>query len=603
LQKANKSSLILDIPKEPGIYKMLDKKNGIIYIGKAKNLKNRVSSYFTNEALLDSKTQSLVKQIHRIDTIVTNSEKEALILENQLIKQYQPKYNIILKDDKSYPYVKITRKEDFPKVLVVREKLNNKDLYLGPLPALGSTKNLQRALSNLFQLRTCKKAITDDAISRKCIQFDLGNCLGPCINKTVKKEYEQKIINLILLLNGKDKEIILKLKEQMRKYAQQNQFEKAAKIRDSILQIEQISERQIVCLNDNLNRIIVTSQKNDQFLYILFQTIIKGKLLQQQGFYVEINNHNNEYFINQALESFFVKSKIDSMNEIICTKLFLKSLKDMPLSKYFQTKLKLTIPQRGFKFQLLENANKNAYIKLQKITKYLLLKQQVNHQDILLNLKNILKLPNIPETIIGFDISHLYGENIVGSSVYFQNAIAKKSEYKRYLIKTIKQSDDPRCIQEIVFRCLHRIASSKNTLPNLLLIDGGKVQLNFANKALIDLGLQNKLVIISIAKKYEEIFTLNNSEPIRLSYNNPTLKLLQSIRDEAHRFALKYQKIKRKDKLKSKLSSINGVGPKRVNSLYAYFKNIDNIANSNLDELAKVGRIGKDLAKKILSSL
>ncbi len=529
-----KRESLKNIPINPGIYHMKDVQGFVLYVGKAKNLKKRVSSYFLTKNH-DLKTRMLVSQIAEIDVIVTKTEAEALILENQVIKQYKPKYNILLKDDKTYPYVKLTN-EVFPKIIVTRKKLKDNDYYFGPYPAIGSAKGLQRLLYDLFPLRDCKQKISRDKVEPKCILVDINKCLGPCIYKDINGEYDRLVQELKWLLSGKNKELLKSLNIQMKNFSNKLEFESAGRIRDRIQKIEQLGIRQSVDLNLNTNVQVWAMSETDDYVYVMVQEIIKGKLLFQHGFY------QNKKDIN-ALSDFIDRIVIDIvvLQQEAPRLLFCSS----SLKETLSEKTGLSCPQRGKKRAVVETAEKNAKLALLRLIKTE--NESVRDDDVVADMQAVLKLKKRPTTIIGFDISHLQGTHIVASAVMFKDGKPYKAGYRKFNIKSVEgKSNDPESMREVVFRRLRLCEKDGEPYPDLLLIDGGRAQLNYSLSALSKKGVLGDMEIISLAKREEEIYTPHEKDTIRLPKHSRVLHLLQHVRDESHRFALKFQRSKRK---------------------------------------------------------
>jgi len=577
---------------------MLHKEGFILYIGKAKNLKKRVASYFSNKATQDIKTSLLSSQIFDIDIMVTHTEKEALILESQLIKKFQPKYNICLKDDKSYPYIKVTITDPFPRTLVVRQKINDGSLYFGPYPSIGSSRKLQRMIYDLFPLRDCKQKIDLVSMQPKCINLDIGKCIGPCIIKTTKPRYDILIKQLILLLSGKNLELIKTLKKEMSLYASKKEFEKAAASRDKLIKIKKLTEQQTVQLETSKNYQVWATSENDTIYYALIQTYTLGKLLHQKGLYLhKIKGIDPNSFLQQ---SFLEIAKESIPNEIISNDQFINALKPLIAFKQF-SRIKVSTPKKGVKMDLLKRAQLNANWALTKLLKQKRKEKDGKTNSLLDSVKELLTLPKIPYVIMGFDISHLQGTDIVGSSVYFKNAKPLKSQYRQFNIKTVKgKSNDPKSIAESVSRRLNHCINNKETPPDLLLIDGGITQLNATIKVLKTLGITHNTEVISLAKKNEEIYSPHFRKPLQLNKTHPVLKLFQHIRDESHRFALKHQKTRRKKRLfHLPISNLKGMGPKRIQALYAKFGSIKNIRKASISEISQTNNMSTNRALQI----
>lgn len=580
------------LSESPGIYKMLDALGGVLYVGKAKNLRRRVSSYFIFKSDRDPKTRFLVAKIYSIETIITQTEEEALILERQLIQLYQPRYNLALKDDKNYPYIKIT-KEPFPRVFIVRQRSSDGARYFGPYPSLGSTKRFLRFLHDLFPLRDCKQSIDLVSLQPKCIKLDLGKCIGPCIIKSIHPAYMELVRELALLLSGKSKELMGALTRDMHAYAEALQFEKAAQVRDKVLKLQSLLEQpQRVELETQESFQVWVYFQNDHHHYALIQTFIEGKLLYQKGFYLP-KTVEKLCFLEEAILH-FMEEDTQKMTHFLCDEAFLTSFQDSKFLELFP-KIQTHTPQRGEKKQVLDLAIKNARLAIDRIV------ERMPTPDVLLALQSALNLAALPKRIMGVDISHLQGTDIVGSVVYFKNGLPYKPMYRRFLVKTVNgESNDPQSIYEVVLRRLKQVLKDQETVPDLFLIDGGKAQLNFAMKAYLELGIQN-MTVISLAKREEEVYFFEQSDPLKLPSHHPGLQLLQRVRDEAHRFAGAYQKKLRAEHLKWALSEVNGLGPKRVADLYREYGTLSALAKADPDKLAKLGKLGQTKALQVIA--
>ena len=526
--------LIQSFPNSPGVYRMYNAKKEILYIGKAKDLKKRLQSYFSNKTL-DIKTKTLLKHICDIDIILTETEKEAFILENQSIKHYQPRYNIQLKDDKSYPYIKITR-EPFPRIYVTRFKKADGAQYFGPYPALGSSRKLLQTLRDIFPIRDCKQAISLTKLEPKCINVDINKCLGPCIYKHLKQDYDLVIKNLTLFLNGKNKQLIKNLQQDMKTKSLALDFESAARLRDQIERLSHLSLHQQVCLGESISLHIIVSAQLEDARYFMYQEIKEGKLLVQKGFYsLDVKEAPFELMLLDALSEWFGNSH-NIPKKILCNSAFKQDYSLQSISD-----ITCILPKIGTKAELIKRAELNARSALQRLYK---------HQCKLTAVEDLaqeLKLKHIPKIMIGFDISHYYGTNIVGSAVCFKDGKAQKDWYRHFNIKSItnKKSNDPKAMYETVLRRLN-LCKKEGFLPDTLVIDGGTTQLHAAYQAHQDSDLANSPIqVIGLAKREEEIYLLSQKKPLKLKRQSPGLKLCQAIRDEAHRFAGRLQKNRR----------------------------------------------------------
>ena len=588
---------LAQLPNQPGIYKMIDNSDTIIYIGKAKNIKNRVKSYFAKT--IDSiKTRLMVKQIARIEIIETTTEKEAFILENHLIKTYKPKYNVLLKDDKTFPYIKVTMNEPFPRIIVTRHKQRDGSRYYGPFPSLGSSRSLKKTLYELFPIRDCKQPISLTKKEPKCLLLDINKCIGPCVIKEIKPQYDELIKQLDLLLTGRNSTLITHITKQMKALAAEQKFEEAANLRDRLVLIENLTESQRVALDDAHSYSLWTFVECDRFYYIMVQELIDGKLISQHGFYDEKATCTADIFIEKTFLS-YTNDSVSVLNQVICSDKIANVLTPIFKTLKFPDVL---IPERGLKKDLLANITLNAKHALQRLN---LKPQKKPTTTTLTALKDTLNLRTIPTTIFGFDISHLQGTQIVASAVTFYKGYPNKNAYRKFSIKApLTASHDPESIREAVYRRLKLCLDNNEPLPQLLVIDGGKGQLNFAYSSLLKLGLESQIDIISLAKKHEDIYVLNQKDPIQIPNDDPIIHLLQYIRDESHRFAVSFQRNKRnKLALQSQLLQIDGLGKHRLKALYQAFDSLDTIREASIDELTSVSGIGKQLAETIKNTL
>lgn len=510
------------IPTNPGCYFYKDFSGKTIYIGKAKNLKKRVSSYF-KKTDFDSKTQVLVENISSIDYIVTKNELEALLLENNLIKKHKPKYNIIFKDSKEYTYITLT-KEKFPRFVILREKPKEDQKSFGPFISAEKRDDVLKYINKYFRLRTCKKLPRT-----ACIRYHIGQCTAPCIKNISEKEYLSIVENVIGILKGKTEKVIKVLEKKMTSFSKDNNFESALILRDQISAIKFLSLKQNVeklkVFNQDLINYIIHNQK----AYFVLFNISKGILINKREFVLDILEEDT------ILDDFILKIYVDRKNipkEVIVPKEVSSFVIDFFKKK--KININFIFPKIGDKKELLDFAHKNIEIKF--FENNLALKE----------LKTLLNLKEIPKVIECFDISHTSGKDTVGSMVQFLNGRENKKEYRRFKIKSFQGNNDYLGIYEVVKRRYTRILKEGKDLPDLIVIDGGKGQLAFAKKAIDSLNLYKKIDLISLAKRDEEIFKEDNLIPIKLSKNSKALKLLQRLRDEAHRFAITYNKLLRK---------------------------------------------------------
>lgn len=507
------------LPKNPGCYLFKDNSNSIIYIGKAKNLKKRVSSYFQKKDH-DEKTKKLVAQIENFDFIVTRNEVEALVLENNLIKKHKPKYNIDLKDSKKYAYIEIT-KEDFSRLIIARNKDVNGKLY-GPFVSAQTRDYILNFLRRTFKIRTCK-----NLPKKKCIRYDIGLCSAPCINKISKKEYENDIKSIEEILKGKVSSVIIELEKKMEIASSKKEFEKAIELRNQIYSIKGLKEKQMVERQKKYDEDVINYLVKNEIIYLTIFNVYKGVLENKQEFVFD----NSENFFEEFLIRYYNNNSIPK--EIIVPVEVDNSLEEY-FKKISKKKIKFIIPKKGDKKILLDLVKQNIEL------------SNFSEEKKLVELKNKLNLQEIPNVIECFDISHLSGEEMVGSMVQFRNGAPYNSNYRKFKIKSVEGIDDFASIKEIVYRRYFRLVKEKKELPNLIVVDGGLGQLHYAQKALDELKI--KIPTIGLAKREEEIY-LPNGKILRLNKKNIGLLLLIRIRDEAHRFAIKFQRQRRGKKL------------------------------------------------------
>ncbi len=537
---------VKNLPKLPGCYQYFDKNNELIYIGKAKNLFNRVNSYFVGSKKDSVKLQVMVPQIERVECIVVNSEVEALILENELIKKHKPKYNILLKDDKKFPYFLITD-EDYPRILIVRRANKNalKGKYYGPYTDIRAMHTTLEMIHKIFPLKKCK---TPKYKSRPCLYYDIGQCSAPCQNKISSDEYKKITNNVQLFLSGKRKELIKILQKEMLKASSKNEFEKALLYRNSITDIEKTLEKQNIVLKSsttNADYIGIVNESN--YICISIMQIRQGRLISKKDFsFSQILNNDND--INEILESslreyYILLSDSELPQKIVLSDLFNDiELYKKWLSLRLNKEVKIVKATTKIDKEILNIAQKNALHNIEKVKLKELNNIQNDYNEIGSYIQEKLKLTTFPHTIECYDISHIQGTNTVASGVYFENGEPKKSQYRRYKLKTIQKGevDDFKSMREILSRRFKRIKDGKINPPDLIIIDGGKGQLSSVMQVLKEFDL--KLNIVSLAKREEEVFVPNSSKPVIFARNSSALYLFQRIRDEAHRFAITYHR-------------------------------------------------------------
>ena len=534
------------VPSQPGCYLYYDKAGEIIYVGKAKNLKRRVYSYFHKQHE-SVKTNVLVSQIERLEYIITDSEVEALILESHLIKKHKPRYNILLKDDKKYPYFLITD-EDFPRIQVVRKKNLNPDKgrFYGPYTDVGAMYATLDFLKRLFPLKQCK---TPKFSNRPCLYYHIGKCLAPCQGKVTPEEYQKLIHQVELFLSGKQTELLKQIQAQMQKYAEEEQFEKAAKMRDSYLDLQKTLERQkVVYENTKLNEDIISVLYEDGILAIVIMMIREGRLIDKKDFSYFVDNIDKTEYFETFFREYYTNLKLEYPDRIISPDL--ESVGDKELYQDWLKVLsgkKITISYgRGKYKELAELARKNAQNLLDNARLKKMAQIRDDFNEVGSYLAEKLHLTNFPNRIECYDISHIQGTNTVASMVVFQNGLPKKSAYRKFKIKTTEgKPDDFLSMKEVLSRRLARLGQKNWEKPDLIIIDGGKGQLSSVMQIVEEMGVKtgkDGIDFVSLAKREEEVFLPNQSESILLPRNSNALYLIQRIRDEAHRFAITFHR-------------------------------------------------------------
>ena len=586
------SSIIKTLPEKPGVYQFFDKNDEIIYIGKAKKLKKRVASYFKNPESLSGKIAVLVKKIFDIKFIVVNSEIDALLLENNLIKKYKPRYNILLKDDKTYPWICI-KNEPFPRVFATRNIIKDGSLYFGPYASVKTMNTLLELIRQLYPIRDCKHNLSDKNIKGKkyklCLNYHIGKCKGPCAGLETREEYDKDINEVKEILKGNFKTIKQELNRKMHEYAEKLEFEKAQIVKEKIESLIKYQSKSVI-VNPMINNVdvfsIITEEK---FAYVNFIKVVNGSIIQAQTIEIQKKlNESPEDILLMSIIDFRQKYNSNSKEIIIPFKLDV----NIPDTKY-------TIPIKGDKKTLLDLSERNTrYYKLEVQKRRSLTDPELNIKNILTKMKKDLRMKELPYHIEGFDNSNIQGTNAVSSMVVFKNAKPSKKDYRHYNIKTVTGPDDYASMEEVIYRRYKRLTEEKKPLPQLIVIDGGKGQLHSALKSLEKLGLRGKISIIGIAKRLEEIYFPNDSIPLYLDKRTITLKIIQQIRDEAHRFGITHHRKKRqKSTIKTELTSIKGIGETTSITLLKKYKSVEQIKILSLEELEKC--IGKSRAKII----
>ena len=582
-------SILKTIPTDPGVYRYYDDKGEIIYVGKAKNLKRRVSSYFNKQQ--SGKVKVLVSRIADIKFIVVDNEMEALLLENNMIKQYKPRYNIMLKDDKTYPWICV-KNERFPRVFLTRKKVNDGSIYFGPYPSVTVAKTFLEMLRKLYPIRNCKLVLKEENIYnghyRPCLEYHIGNCKAPCDGSMSEEEYREMILNVKKVIKGNIQEVLKDMKAQMMDHASRLEFEQAQVIKDKYDILENYHAKSVVCSNTIFDIEVFSYEDAGNSFYVNYMKIVEGAIIQSHSFEIKRKlDETPEELLSMAIVEARQMMESHNIKEII-----------VPIDLDIKLDgVKFTVPQRGEKLDILELSKRNAKQYRLDTEKLRTLVDPERHTKRILNqMKDDLRLPELPEVIECFDNSNFQGDYAVAAMVQFVNAKPNKSGYRHFNIKTVEGPNDFASMEEIVYRRYKRLLDEGQRLPDLIVVDGGKGQLSSAIKILRQLGLYGKISIIGIAEKLEEIYFPGDSIPLYIDKRSETLKVIQHIRDEAHRFGITHHRKKfEKGFIHSELNDIKGIGKQTAEKLMLELKSVKNIKEASLETLEKI--VGKAKAK------
>jgi excinuclease ABC subunit C len=589
------------LPPNPGVYLFKDAEGNIIYVGKAASLRHRVASYFGSEQKLTPKIRRMVSQVTDLEYFVTASEQEALILELNLIKRHHPRYNVRLKDDKTFPYLKIDLDEDWPRVHITRSLKENGGRYFGPFASAKSIRQTLKLLKGIFPFRSCTRQITGED-PRPCLEYDIGHCLAPCIGQTSRAEYDQVIKQLILFMEGKQERVVKQLENRMNQAAENMDFEKAARLRDQIQAVEEVVEGQRIAAKTKGEQDVIAFKEDRDRAYVQVFFIRNGKLIGRESFVLQGTRHEEP----SSIMSSFIQQFYAFAPHIPPLLLLQHPVEDKAtLQQWLNNKrggaVRIQVPQRGSKKQLVNIVAENAKQGLEQLK----IKQLASPKTLSAALEEIQKeldLPRPPERIEGYDISDIQGMAAVGSMVVFDKGKPKPAHYRRFKIKSVAGADDYAMLSEVLKRRFKRADAATGAWaikPDLVLIDGGKGQLNAAVAAMREMGAEN-IPAAGLAKENEELFVPGKSKPIVLPPSSPGLQLLQRLRDEAHRFALGYHhRIRKRETFVSALDSVPGIGAKRRKALIRQFGSLKAIREASVEELTKAKGITESLAQKI----
>ena len=588
LSLKEKAKLLQD---KPGVYRFFDKNEKIIYVGKAKNLRKRVLSYFT-KTFDNNKTRVLVRNIRGVKHFVVETEIDALLLENNLIKKYRPRYNVLLKDDKSYPFICI-KNENFPRVFQTRNVIKDGSDYYGPYTSVRLVRTLLDLFSKLFQLRTCKQNLSDKNIAKNkfkvCLEYHINNCKAPCVALQTKKDYDIQIIQIRNILKGNFKSVKVYLKERMLDFSEKLEFENAQIVKEKLDILSKYQQKSTI-INPTIGNVDVFSVLSDsKFAYVNFLKVVNGAIIQVHTVEIQKKIDETDKEILQLAMIEILHSKLSGLSN--AREIIVPFEVEYPIEN-----VKIVVPKIGDKKKLLELSQKNVkYFRLDKIKQKSLIDPERHKKRILETMKKDLRLSELPKHIECFDNSNIQGTNPVASCVVFRDAKPYKKDYRKFNIKTVVGADDFASMEEIIYRRYKRLTDENQKLPQLIIIDGGKGQLSSALKSLEKLNLRGEIAIIGIAKKLEEIYFPGDSVPLYLDKNSETLKVIQQARNEAHRFGITFHRNKRsKDFIKSELDSIKGIGKKTAEKLLNDFKSVKGISEQKFGNLEK--SVGKPKA-------
>jgi excinuclease ABC subunit C len=582
------------LPSDPGVYQYYDKNDVVIYVGKAKNLKRRVSSYF-NKVHDNAKTRILVKKIHRMEHIVVPTEVDALLLENNLIKKYRPRYNILLKDDKTYPWICV-KKEPFPRVFSTRKVIRDGSDYFGPYPNVKTVYTLLELIRGLYPIRTCNYDLSEEKIQKKsykvCLEFHIGNCLAPCEGKVTEEEYNQNIAAIKELVKGNFRRSLNQFNNQMEEFSQQMEFERAQEVKEKLESLENYQAKSTV-VNPKISNVEVFSIISDEsYGYVNFFQVAFGSIIRSHT--VEIKKKLEETDAQiLALAIIDLRERFNAQSKEIY----------LPFKIDLGSNIKVVVPKLGDKKKLVDLSQRNAkFFRLERFKQMKIVDPERHVKRLMNQMKTDLRLPHEPVHIECFDNSNIQGTNPTAACVVFRNGKPYKKDYRHFKIKTVEGPDDFASMEEVVHRRYKRLSDEGQPLPQLIVIDGGKGQLSSAVKSLDRLGLRGVISIIGIAKRLEEIYYPGDSIPLYLDKKSETLKIIQQLRNEAHRFGLSlHRKIRSKNALSSPLDQVEGIGPKTKELLLKEFKSLKRIKAAPKPEIIEL--LGKTKGVKIYQKL
>lgn len=595
------------LPTGPGVYLFRGADGALLYVGKAKSLRPRVRSYFGSPSGQSPKTRELVRRIDRLDTLVVETEAEALILENNLIKEHRPRFNVNLKDDKTYPYIKVTVQERFPRIYVTRRLVRDGARYFGPYTDVRRMRQTLEAVKKLYTVRSCRYDLPTESPERPCLDYHIGRCKAPCVALQTDADYREMIHEVVDVLQGRTRRAAARLRNRMSAAAAEMNFEAAAELRDALGRLEQLESRQKVLDVEGTDRDVLALARDGEEGCGVVLRIREGKLLGREvQFMTNLEGQRDEEVLGVFATRYYSLRAQDQPEDLPAEILFPLAFEDLgPLEALLREwtggrSVRTRVPQRGEKLSLIELAEQNARHVLEE-RKLSARSAELRAPDVLYELQEALRLPVVPRRIVCFDVSHTQGSEAVAAGVVFENGEPNKAEYRKFRLKGEWGNDDFRSMAEVVTRYFRRLVEDGASLPELVVIDGGKGQLSSARRALEELGLGEQAVI-SLAKKEEEVFLADGAGPLRLSRRSAALRLLQRLRDEAHRFAVTYNRtLRTKRTVRSELSQIPGIGPTRQKQLLDRFGSMRAVGQASEAEIGGLTGFSPALARKVLA--
>jgi excinuclease ABC subunit C len=576
------------LPESPGVYLFRDATGAVLYVGKARRLRSRVRSYFSSDHEASAKTRALVRVCADVETIVVPSDAQALILENTLVKEHRPRFNIQLRDDKTYPWIKVTTREAFPRVLVTRRVVSDGSRYFGPYTDVGAMRRALTVVKRLFTVRSCHYDLPDDAPERPCLDYHIGRCLAPCVGLQSRESYRQMIDEVVLFLEGRTAEVVRRVRERMRMAAEALDFERAAELRDALPQLEHMEEPTVVLRVEGGDRDALGLARDGEDACVVVLRVREGRLMaRDQRFLANVEGEDDAAILSAFLVGTWLPEAGRGPELLLPV-----DFDDRPLLEEALGSTTVRIPQRGPRRELVDLAEQNARHLLEEF-KLASSEAEERAASPVYELQRELGLQRLPRSLVCFDISTAHGTDTVGSCVWFENARPRRSEYRKFRVKTVEGTDDFASVREVVARYFRRRMEEGKPLPDLVVIDGGKGQLAAARAALAEVGLGE-----------EEIFLPGRSDSVRVPRRSPALRLLQQARDEAHRVAVSFNRARRTQRtLTSRLLEIPGIGPKRRRALLQAFGSLEGVRRADADAIAAVPGFSAAGARRLVELL